>query len=371
VGSNGNYGSGNDVTISGNDARLQRLEYDFQQDINGDGQALPVTQIEAVGQTRLVQVGDTYALVRGNGVSPRLTYNGTIVTDGQFDGWTPIAAETPTSVYYYVVWKHELTDQYKIWMTDAHGNMQHDYGVMAGADWMLRTVEATVKQDINNDGMIGLPDSPYDISLNVYGDDIYDLYFEAAARRWEQVITADLPSVNNSTYGLIDDLRIDVRIQYVDGQGNALAGAAPVYLRSGSNLTSYGTLDVDMYDIASMIAAGTLFQTALHEMGHILGIGSLWSLFELAEGAEYYGVNALDAYRALSGDASATFIPLETSGVTGTIGKHWSEDVFGNELMTGFMTGLPNPLSILTIAALRDLGYSVDYSQAEAYTLPA
>ena len=44
---------------------------------------------------------------------------------------------------------------------------------------------------------------------------------------------------------------------------------------------------------------------------------------------------------------------------SGTAGVHWSEAVFGNELMTGYISGTPDPLSSLTIAALRDLGYSV------------
>lgn len=59
-----------------------------------------------------------------------------------------------------------------------------------------------------------------------------------------------------------------------------------------------------------------------------------------------------------------------STGGSGSAGKHWAEQVFGNELMTPRMTGLPNPLSTLTIAALRDLGYSVDYGQADSYSLP-
>jgi hypothetical protein len=44
--------------------------------------------------------------------------------------------------------------------------------------------------------------------------------------------------------------------------------------------------------------------------------------------------------------------------------------VFGNELMTGYIEDSYNPLSILTIAALRDLGYSVDATKADSYILP-
>ena len=38
--------------------------------------------------------------------------------------------------------------------------------------------------------------------------------------------------------------------------------------------------------------------------------------------------------------------------------------------MTGFVAGPPNPLSRLTVASLKDLGYVVDMTKAERYTLP-
>jgi hypothetical protein len=44
--------------------------------------------------------------------------------------------------------------------------------------------------------------------------------------------------------------------------------------------------------------------------------------------------------------------------------------VFGNELMTGFISGLPDPLSTVTIGSLQDMGYTVNYSMADSYTLP-
>ena len=37
--------------------------------------------------------------------------------------------------------------------------------------------------------------------------------------------------------------------------------------------------------------------------------------------------------------------------------------------MTGFVSLSSNPLSAVTIASLQDLGYMVDLSQAEAYTI--
>jgi len=39
--------------------------------------------------------------------------------------------------------------------------------------------------------------------------------------------------------------------------------------------------------------------------------------------------------------------------------------------MTGLLDVGPNPISRVTIGALEDLGYSVDYAAADAYRLPA
>ena len=41
----------------------------------------------------------------------------------------------------------------------------------------------------------------------------------------------------------------------------------------------------------------------------------------------------------------------------------------GTELMTGFISSASNPMSGTTIASVRDLGYVVDLSQADPYTL--
>jgi len=56
-------------------------------------------------------------------------------------------------------------------------------------------------------------------------------------------------------------------------------------------------------------------------------------------------------------------VPLETGGGSGTAGSHWSEAVFNTELMTGYndvgTEAIPDPLSALTVASLKDLGYVV------------
>jgi hypothetical protein len=103
-------------------------------------------------------------------------------------------------------------------------------------------------------------------------------------------------------------------------------------------------------------------------MGHVLGLGTLWSSFGLRSGSSYIGGGAVNAYHQLGGSGST--VPLETTGGSGTALVHWSEAVFGNELMTGFISSTPNPLSIMTIGSLQDLGYRVNYAAADPYTIP-
>uniref|UniRef100_A0AAN0NKG4 Uncharacterized protein n=1 Tax=Yoonia rhodophyticola TaxID=3137370 RepID=A0AAN0NKG4_9RHOB len=45
--------------------------------------------------------------------------------------------------------------------------------------------------------------------------------------------------------------------------------------------------------------------------------------------------------------------------------------MFGDELLTGFLSGQDRPLSRMSIAAFEDLGYEVDYSTADPFNLPS
>jgi hypothetical protein len=105
----------------------------------------------------------------------------------------------------------------------------------------------------------------------------------------------------------------------------------------------------------------------------IKGIGTLWESTgttgpETAN-CPYLGPNAKAEFFAISG---CDVVPTENTGVPGdgTFCGHWDEECMGNELMTGFLnsgTG-ENPLSRITVASLKDLGYVVDYTNVDSYT---
>ena len=69
-----------------------------------------------------------------------------------------------------------------------------------------------------------------------------------------------------------------------------------------------------------------------------------------------------------------TTIQLEQcTGSPGSDCAHWAENVFGFEILStsgGVDTSIEEPVSMLTIAGMQDLGYTVDYGVAEEYTLP-
>ena len=208
------------------------------------------------------------------------------------------------------------------------------------------------------------PSLPFNISVAYSGNSAYQSYFVQAAQKWQQVITADLPDM-----GSIDDLQIAASVVSIDGVGGILGQAGPDAVRPGvGGLPYHGIMQFDSADMAAMAANGTLLAVVTHEMGHVLGLGTLWSSFGLRSGSSYIGGGAVNAYHQLGGSGST--IPLETGGGSGTALVHWSDAVFGNELMTGYISPNPNPLSIMTIGSLQDLGYRVNYAAADPYSIP-
>ncbi|MEM1254122.1 MAG: proprotein convertase P-domain-containing protein [Cyanobacteria bacterium P01_H01_bin.21] len=199
--------------------------------------------------------------------------------------------------------------------------------------------------------------------------------FETAAARWSEIIIGDLPSavIDGET---IDDVLIEARGLSIDGPNGVLGRAGPTRLRSGSLLPVTGVMEFDIGDLARLEAEGGLLDVIIHEMGHVLGIGTIWSLQNLLVGAgsanpTYVGQNAMREFSTLIGAQGMTPVPVANTGGPGTRDGHWREAVFGNELMTGFLNLGMNPLSRLTVGSLEDLGYAVNYTAADPYTLPS
>ena len=112
--------------------------------------------IEIFGSTSLVEVGNNFFLDSNAGVGPELMYGSTPVVAGQFGAWTPIGAEQ-TANGYEIAWHNTSTGQYTVWNTDSNGHYLSNIGTVSGASATLETIETSFHQDLNGDGVIGIP----------------------------------------------------------------------------------------------------------------------------------------------------------------------------------------------------------------------
>lgn len=222
--------------------------------------------------------------------------------------------------------------------------------------------------------------------------------FTFARLKWEQVITGDLapvqmnvaagactdaegvalvdhPAVNE----VVDDLLVFVQVDSIDGPGKVLGSAGPCFIRSSNRLPIIGVMRFDRADLTLMASNGLLEDVILHELGHVLGFPTIWSdaQFNLLVGKGtddpyFTGSNAVSAFQLAGGTpVNGVGVPVENTGSEGTRDSHWRESVLSNELMTGFVSAGSNPLSAITIGSLEDIGYQVDYSAADPYTVPS
>lgn len=229
------------------------------------------------------------------------------------------------------------------------------------------------RADARRAAAIARTDSPFTIDVRFAGGltPRQRAAFAAAADRWTSVVVGDLPDVELDGE-VVDDVLIVAEGADIDGPGGVLGRAGPTHLRPGSMLPARGEMTFDAADLAVLESAGTLDDVIAHEMGHVLGIGTLWAAAGLLAGADtvdpvFTGAGAMAEYAALGGEGP---VPVENTGGPGTAGGHWRESRFGPELMSGFIGEPGNPLSRLTAASLGDLGYQVDPDAARPYALP-
>ncbi len=169
---------------------------------------------------------------------------------------------------------------------------------------------------------------------------------------------------------------IFVEVAPIDGVGNVIGSGSPCVSRSESGLTIVGTMQFDSADRPTASANGQLVPIITHEMAHVLGFGTIWSSKNLLTGLggsdpRFTGAEAAAVWPpfATALAFTGTTPPVENLFGAGTAGSHWRESVFHAELMTGIIEapGVPMPLSKVTIASMKDLGYAVDYSQADLF----
>ena len=255
-------------------------------------------------------------------------------------------------------------------------------------------------------GIVGA-DSTFTITLRWVGtppNAAIQQAFTSAATRIQTVITAEIPDAqigtqaqpfditlcNASMTGVtplneeVDDVIIFAKVDSIDGVGQVLGSAGPCLTRTAGGLTGLGIMRFDNADLQNIADNGRLGDVILHEMLHVMGIGTLWEVRGLLADKDSSDVRVTGALAAaacandVGGSAVCVgSVPAEncldlavgqTCGA-GTQNAHWKESIFRTELMTGY-AGATNLMSRITVQALADLGYTVSLSAADAYTVP-
>lgn len=229
-----------------------------------------------------------------------------------------------------------------------------------------------------------LPDESFDIDIEFVDNGLtprLQAQVLEAAARWERAIVRGLPeatferssgSCSNGSFpptdlsrtsaNPVDDLFVQVAVAPLGS--SAGRGGPCVTRREGLQLPAYGTVRLDTEFVSRAIANNSdIINVATHEIGHVLGIGSnSWARRISGSGSDnpvYVGDGARREYEALGGAGS---VPVQIN-----IESHWRGGDLGAELMTPANGSV---LSRITLCSLADLGYEVDLSAADEFSLP-
>ncbi len=292
-------------------------------------------------------------------------------------------------------------------------------GPAAGINTMTATSTGLGGSPVSFNATGGATASNFNIDLRFLGSGSpsQQAAFTAAATRWEQAIIGDISSVSitlvNDTLctrdgqpnptpisvsGTVDDVVIFADLRAIDGVGNVLGAAGPCYIRSAAqnSHTVVGYMKFDIADLAGLEAGGELTDVAFHEMGHVLGFGTLWNQNPhtlinglgganpffvgtaaraafLTEGGASTVTPAVTGGECVSSPAAENFarttVPIENTGGAGTASSHWEECIFFSEVMTGYISGAVKPFSLTSLQSMADLGYQVNPAAADPFNL--
>ncbi|MHB1313295.1 MAG: leishmanolysin-related zinc metalloendopeptidase [Gemmatimonadaceae bacterium] len=287
-------------------------------------------------------------------------------------------------------------------------------GVATGASWLLGNKGGTQTASATAAGFTAQftanIQSTYPLDLRFYGPpmsaEAQTAFVNAANRMRAAIISptttfpvegrslandCGLPDLTGTLTGTTAGVIIYAAVTNIDGPGKILAQAGPCNFVRGSNkLPFLGVMEFDSSDIQNYITTGRFEAVVLHEMNHVLGLGTVWDLKGLlanpafdttgaATGStnpRFLGSAAVANCLALGGQAThcaaATGVAVEATGGSGTADGHWRESLFNSELMTGFVESTPTmPWSTMSIGSFQDLGYTVNTLAADGYGVPS
>ena len=165
------------------------------------------------------------------------------------------------------------------------------------------------------------------LDLDLSRSDVQTFYSNAYSR-WTSIIKSDSNNGGStSTSGLnlwaecpagipsiLDDLYICGRDTCIDGPGNVLGSAGPQYIWTATGLPATGIMEFDSEDIPNLLDLWEV--VILHEMGHVLGIGSSSGWDDAIDtNNDFTGPNATDVWQNQWGCLGLP--PIETDGGAG------------------------------------------------------
>jgi hypothetical protein len=135
-----------------------------------------LAQATPIANSNLSRVGNNFFLYN----KIELKYNGAPVTLGQA-GYYPIAA-VETSTGYDVAWFWSGYGTYTVWSVDANGNYTGNLiGWVAGNTSAIWKYEIIFAQDLNGDGIIGMPPTPPTIPIYGYGSPVDSIGWDTSS----------------------------------------------------------------------------------------------------------------------------------------------------------------------------------------------
>jgi hypothetical protein len=295
---------------------------------------------------------------------------------------------------------------------DANGNGAIDTGEIVAWQWERGTRNESIRRFLNpgtymvqvlgynnqaadytlttNFTAAASDDQQFRIELN-FGNTLNGLSEAArnaimeAARFWEGIITSRSAMTQSNV------LPVTVageNLTYSDGTADTgtFVLSGPTFTVDAANnlviLRGGSTLNIRKFSEFNA-NPGYLRDIMIHEFAHVFGFGLMWEPVEFvrSDGTRFTaGKNWIDrsantytansyagvAYGELLGTFTPTAIPIEPQ-----IFAHWDETRFDAELLTPFAEtpGTSAPLSSLTLAALRDLGWNINMGAAQVYAL--
>lgn len=287
-------------------------------------------------------------------------------------------------------------------------------GVASGAGWRLGNKGGTQTASATASGFTAQYtaniQSTFPLDLRFYGPpmspEAQTAFVNAANRMRAAIISpvttfsvegrnlatdCGLPDLTGTLTGTTAGVIIYAAVTNIDGPGKVLAQAGPCnFVRGSSKLPFLGVMEFDSADIQNYITTGRFEAVVLHEMNHVLGLGTVWDLKNLLSNPAYdvngvatgstdprfTGSSGIANCLAVGGlathCAAVTGVAVEATNGPGTADGHWRESLFDSELMTGFVESTPNmPWSTMSIASFQDLGYSVNTLAADSYSVPS